>query len=221
MTQNRKAELRENLSHVENQISQALFDAGRNRDDLTLVVVTKTYPVEDALFLYELGVRDFGENRDHEGALKAPALPNDARWHFQGQIQSRKISSISSWSSVVHSLDSLEHAAKFSQRADSSVTDFFLQVSMEPSLEHRGGIPVDEIDDFLARSPLHISGLMVVPPLEKKASEVFSVLAQEAIHRGLPFLSMGMSGDFVEAIKAGATHIRVGSSILGSRPPLT
>ena len=92
---------------------------------------------------------------------------------------------------------------------------------MEPSLEHRGGIPVDEIDNFLARSPLHISGLMVVPPLEKKASEVFSVLAQEAIHRGLPFLSMGMSGDFVEAIKAGATHIRVGSSILGSRPPLT
>ena len=224
MTTSRKVELANNLSEIEERISNAARDSNRDRSSITLIVVTKTFPVDDAEILYDLGIRDFGENRDHEGSLKAPVLPDDARWHFQGQIQGRKIASISKWASVVHSLDSQDHARKFSslQTADEThVREFFLQINLDPLPGHRGGIPVSDIPTFLAESPLTISGLMVVPPLDVNPKEAFFQVKGLSVEFGLPNISMGMSGDFEEAIYAGATHIRVGSSILGSRPRLT
>ena len=84
-------------------------------ENVTLIVVTKTYPISDIEILYEAGIRDFGENRDHEGAIKAPQLPADANWHFQGQIQSNKLKSILRWADYIHSLDDLQHAKKMNK----------------------------------------------------------------------------------------------------------
>ena len=183
------------------------------------MVVTKTFPVEDVRLLYDLGVREFGENRDQEGASKAPLLPHDARWHFQGQIQSRKLPSILSWARTVHSIDSLEHARKIHSRGETD-HEFFLQVNCEEAAEHRGGVQIANIESFLNDSPLHITGLMVVPPLESDPRRIFSEMTQLANRFSLQKISMGMSGDFEIAIEEGATHIRVGSSILGSRAGL-
>jgi pyridoxal phosphate enzyme (YggS family) len=216
----RKDELAANLAEVEERISLALSQSGRERQDVTLVVVTKTFPVEDAVLLYELGIRNFGENRDDEGAKKNPLLPSDSKWHFQGQVQGRKIASIASWADVVHSLDSLDHASKFASQPTAQSTEFFLQVNLEPQAEHRGGIRKEEIPGFLESSPVEIFGLMLVAPLSGLSGntrEAFSAVAALGQKYGLRGLSMGMSGDFEEALKAGATHIRVGSSILGSR----
>lgn len=220
MTQSRIQEIAKNLEEVEARILAAVHSAGRSRSEVTLVAVSKTFPVSDAHILYDLGVRNFGENRDQEGSEKAPQLPEDARWHFQGQIQSRKIPSILGWADVIHSLDSLEHAEKFAQRGSSS-HEFFLQVNLDPASTHRGGVAPDEIESFLKLSAVEISGLMVVPPLEMEAEVGFRTVRVLAEKFGLARISMGMSGDFEKAILEGATHIRVGSSILGSRPPLT
>jgi pyridoxal phosphate enzyme (YggS family) len=213
----RKDELAANLAEVEERISLALSQSGRERQDVTLVVVTKTFPVEDAVLLYELGIRNFGENRDDEGAKKNPLLPSDSIWHFQGQVQGRKIASIASWADVIHSLDSLDHASKFASQPTAQSTEFFLQVNLEPQAEHRGGIRKEEIPGFFESSPVEIFGLMLVAPLSGNAHAAFSEVAALRQKYGLRGLSMGMSGDFEEALKAGATHIRVGSSILGSR----
>lgn len=216
----RKEELRANLEQVEIKISKVLESVGRNRDEVTLIVVTKTFPVSDAILLYDIGVRDFGENRDEEGFTKAPLLPSDARWHFQGQVQGRKIPSISSWANTVHSLDSLSHAAKFANSHNGKALEYFLQVNLEPDATHRGGVQPGEISTFLQESPVQISGLMVVAPLDSNpstSSSAFDSVRELGFLHGLKNLSMGMSGDFEAALTAGATHIRVGSSILGSR----
>lgn len=213
----RKEELQAKLEQVEIKISRALESVGRTRDEVTLVVVTKTFPVSDAILLYDIGVRDFGENRDEEGFTKAPLLPSDARWHFQGQVQGRKIPSISSWANTVHSLDSLSHAAKFANSHNGKAIEYFLQVNLEPDATHRGGVQPGDISTFLKESPVQISGLMVVAPLDSISTDAFNSIRELADLHGLTKLSMGMSGDFEAALKAGATHIRVGSSILGSR----
>jgi PLP dependent protein len=223
MTENRelrKQELATNLEEVELRISRALSESGRKREDVTLVVVTKTFPVEDAVLLYELGIRNFGENRDDEGARKNPVLPSDARWHFQGQVQGRKIASICDWADVIHSLDSLDHASKFASQPSAKSTEFFLQVNLEPQAEHRGGIVKELIPQFLESSAVEIFGLMLVAPLSGNALDAFLEVSALRQKYELGGLSMGMSGDFEQALKAGATHIRVGSSILGSRPSL-
>lgn len=219
MSEDRKTELNANLLEVEERIETACTRSGRSRSDVTLVVVTKTFPVSDVQLLYELGVRHFGENRDQEGSEKAPSLPSDAHWHFQGQIQGRKIPSILGWAKTIHSLDSLEHAQKF---LDRGLVDheFFLQVNCEEAAEHRGGVQISEVQSFLTQSPVKISGLMVVPPLTSEPRKIFSDIADLAGKNSISKLSMGMSGDYEVAIEEGATHIRVGSSILGSRPPL-
>lgn len=216
----RRDELASRLSTVRRELREAAVDVGRSPEEITLIVVTKNFPVSDAVILYELGERNFGENRDNEGSEKSAAIPPDLHWHFQGQVQSKKIKSIAGWAEVVHSLDSLDHAEKFNKF---DPRDFFIQVSTEPGALHRGGVPLASVRDFYSElqrfENLRIRGLMVVPPLESNPGEVFSQVAAEARELGLADLSMGMSGDFREAIRAGATHIRVGSSILGSRQP--
>jgi len=221
----RLEELSKNLKAIQAKVSAAAISAGRAESDITLVVVTKTFPVEDIHMLYSLGVRNFGENRDQEGSVKAPQLPSDAIWHFQGQIQSNKLKSISTWANVIHSLDDRKHAQKLSEIGTNARV--FIQVALEDKLrEDRGGVDPDLLPEFLeeviGRMKLNAVGLMAVAPLHQAALPAFQRLEaiSQEVRRKWPQLaniSAGMSGDFEAAISAGATHVRVGSSILGSR----
>ena len=215
---NRKEELSQNLELVRSKIAKVADH------EVTLIAVTKTFPVSDAQILHELGVRDFGENRDAEGAEKAAIV--DGTWHFQGQIQSNKLKSITSWASVIHSLDDPRHF-EIIERVAPHPLQIFLQVSLDGA-HHRGGAGLEELHSLAAlveKSPTHtLAGLMSVPPVEMNPNEAFAQLA--VIHKefmelfpAAKSLSAGMSGDYEAAISQGATHVRVGSSILGSRSP--
>lgn len=210
---NRHDELATNLEAVKARIKNP---------DVTLIVVTKTYPVSDVQILHDLGVRDFGENRNEEGLEKSAAV--EGRWHYQGEIQSRKLRDIATWADVVHSLDNASHISKLANAASKSL-DIFLQLSLDGD-PARGGAVESELpalaDIALASANLRLIGLMCVPPVAADPRTAFTEIA--AIHRRFiskypeaKSLSAGMSGDFEIAIDCGATHIRVGSSILGSR----
>ena len=213
---NRKEELSQNLDVVRSKIAKVADH------EVTLIAVTKTFPASDVQALHELGVRDFGENRDVEGAEKASLI--SGTWHFQGQIQSNKLKSITSWASVIHSLDDPRHFEIIEKVAPHPL-QIFLQVSLDGA-HHRGGTGLEELYSLAAlveKSPTHtLAGLMSVPPLGVDPDEAFAQLA--LIHtefmKLFPLaqsLSAGMSGDYESAISHGATHVRVGSSILGSR----
>ena len=217
----RAEDIAANLAQVQEKISRAAAASDRTLDEITLIAVTKNFPVSDAQILYDLGIRNMSENRDEEGARKSEQLPADIRWHFQGQIQSRKIKSISSWADVIHSLDSLSHAEKFAALGEGAPTEFFVQINLEPERHDRGGIAPTQIDTFLQelaeKAEIFPIGLMTVAPIDQDPTRVFTELSEMQRRVRLQNLSMGMSGDFEAAISAGATHIRIGSSILGSR----
>ena len=217
----RAEEIAANLAQVQEKISRAAAASDRTLDEITLIAVTKNFPVSDAQILYDLGIRNMSENRDEEGARKSEQLPADIRWHFQGQIQSRTIKSISSWADVIHSLDSLSHAEKFAALGEGAPTEFFVQINLEPERHDRGGIAPTQIDTFLQelaeKAEIFPIGLMTVAPIDQDPTRVFTELSEMQRRVRLQNLSMGMSGDFEAAISAGATHIRIGSSILGSR----
>ena len=217
----RELEIAQNLAKVRERIAKAAASSDRNLEEITLIAVTKNFPVSDAQILYELGIRDMGENRDEEGARKSEQLPADIAWHFQGQIQSRKIKSIASWADVVHSLDSLSHAEKFAALVEGKPMEFFLQINLEPEREDRGGIAPNALEEFMNQLKIKTEivpiGVMTVAPIDQDPTRSFLKLAQLGKVAKVEKLSMGMSGDFEAAIAAGATHIRVGSSILGSR----
>jgi pyridoxal phosphate enzyme (YggS family) len=189
---------------------------------VTLIAVTKTFPTSDVQILKELGVEDFGENRDSEGTEKSAAVPGN--WHFQGQIQSNKLKSITSWASVIHSLDDPRHFEVIEKVAPHPL-HIFLQVSLDGA-HNRGGAGVDQLyrlAELVSESKVHtLVGLMSVPPVEMDPDIAYSQLAVIRNEFLLRFpkadsLSAGMSGDYQSAISHGATHVRVGSSILGSR----
>ena len=191
---------------------------------VTLIAVTKTFPVSDAQILQQLGVTDFGENRDSEGAEKSQIVVG--KWHFQGQIQSNKLKSITSWASVIHSLDDPRHFEMIEKVAPHPLS-IFLQVSLDGA-HHRGGAGVDQLYQLaekVSASATHtLAGLMSVPPVgmdPEKAYSQLAVIRTEFMNRfpHAKSLSAGMSGDYETAISYGATHVRVGSSILGSRSP--
>ncbi|MSY98787.1 MAG: YggS family pyridoxal phosphate-dependent enzyme [Actinobacteria bacterium] len=220
---NRKAEISNNLQEIQVRIAKAAELASRKAGEITLVAVTKTFPVSDIEILYELGIRNFGENRDQEGSVKAPALPSDCVWHFQGQIQSNKLKSIVEWADVVHSIDDLSHARKLAALV--SAKDIFIQVSLD-NQPNRGGVIPDLLPEFLTEiqklSKLRVLGLMAVAPLGIEPATAFEQLRSvqrniRKTHEIGANLSAGMSGDFEAAIAQGATHIRIGSQILGVR----
>ena len=219
------------------EISRALSKVrGKIPDHVTLIVVTKTFPVTDLQYLYELGERNFGENRDSEGREKAESLAKDIVWHFQGGLQSNKLRSIVSWSQYIHSLDNLDHATKISNVALSvnKEQNCFIQINLDSaptganqdSHSNRSGINVDDLPAFaqtLAElEGIKVVGVMGVGPLHHDPRPGFELLqsASHELQKILPsatFISAGMSGDFEIAIEYGATHVRIGSSILGSR----
>jgi pyridoxal phosphate enzyme (YggS family) len=220
---NRKAEIAKNLQAVRDRINSAARSANRDPAEIELIVVTKTFPISDIEILRELGELNFGENRDQEAAPKAQVIK--ATWHFQGQIQSNKIKSICEWADVIHSISSEKEILKFAQSLRKH--QVFLQVSLDGELGRGGANPADlaALAELVNESNnLELLGLMAVAPLGVDPEKAFAHLAQ--INQGFKsqfpnsrYLSAGMSGDFEAAIKFGATHIRVGSSILGSRSP--
>ena len=222
----RKTELSLSLADVRTRILEATAKASRKLEEVTLIAVTKTYPVSDIEILHQLGVTDFGENRSAEGLEKSTHLP--AHWHFQGQIQSNKIAAISSWAQTIHSLDDLSHVAKF-DRAVGEIPEKRLNVFIQISLDgdtSRAGVRGDVLlalgESISSTKNLDLAGLMVVPPVQAEPEAAFSEVAEIAqrFRNEFPMarsLSAGMSGDYEVAIAHGATHIRVGSQILGPR----
>ena len=230
----RALELAANLAAVDDRIARACADAGRDRAGVTLVVVTKTWPASDVRLLTELGVRDVGENRDQEAEPKAAECadlqPLGLRWHFVGQLQTNKCRSVAGYADVVHSIDRPRLAAALAHAATARGRRIgcFVQVSLDGD-QSRGGALDSEIAavaDLVAAAPsLDLLGLMAVAPLGADASRSFAALVElslslRADHPGASMISAGMSGDLEAAISAGATHVRVGSAVLGGRPPL-
>jgi pyridoxal phosphate enzyme (YggS family) len=221
----RADQITESLGSVEARISAAAESAGRKRSDITLIAVTKTYPVSDATILQSLGVNNFGENRSEEGAEKSSQV--SGTWHFQGQVQSRKLRDIAGWATFIHSIDSPAHAEKLSRICTELGKDIsiFLQLSLD-GVPERGGVVAAEVfalAEKVSDMPnIKLAGLMCVPPVSFEHQRAFSDIAD--IHQRFIatfpkalFLSAGMSSDFEVAIAHGATHLRVGSQILGSR----
>jgi pyridoxal phosphate enzyme (YggS family) len=224
-------QIRTNLEAVRARVGRACERAGRDPGEVTLIVVTKTYPERDVRALSALGVRDVGENRDQEAAPKAAACADlGLRWHFIGRLQSNKCKSVGRYATLVHSVDrpSLVTALAKAGVAAGRRLDCLVQVSLDDAPGRGGAVPVDvaELADAIAASEqLRLRGLMAVAPLGADARTAFRPLPVllEAIRRDHPdaeVLSAGMSGDLEAAIDCGATHLRVGSAVLGTRPPL-
>lgn len=222
----RAMELTNNLAEVNQRINIAAKKASRSVDEITLITVTKTFPTSDIENLYQLGLRDFGENRDQEASKKVTNLPKDIRWHFQGQIQSNKLKSITSWASCIHSVDQLRYAQLISQLIRDAKMPIFIQVSLDKTSKNRAGVEPDELIKMATQVSdlpgISLQGLMAVAPLDMAAELAFANLAKirEVFLTSFPTaksLSIGMSGDYETAIEYGATHIRIGSSILGNR----
>lgn len=217
----RKAEIAANLREFRERMVSAATSVDRDPSAIELIVVTKTFPVSDIEILLDLGELNFGENRDQEAAPKAAEI--QATWHFQGQIQSNKIKSICQWADVIHSISSSKEILKFAQSLRKH--QVFLQVSLDGEVGRGGALPADlaQLAELVNESNnLELLGLMAVAPLGQEPEKAFADLAHinQTFVGQFPnsrFLSAGMSGDFEAAIKFGATHIRVGSSILGSR----
>jgi pyridoxal phosphate enzyme (YggS family) len=224
----RKEDIANNLAHVREKIQVSARSSNRELSEIKLIAVTKTFPAIDVEILHELGIRDFGENRDSEGAAKSKEVQGD--WHFQGQIQGNKLKSITKWATFIHSLDSHDHLEKIAtlcKEREGTPLGIFIQVSLDGA-HGRGGVPAQELtklaDSVISTVGIQLMGLMAVAPLGIEADKAFAELA--VIHRAFSAnfptataLSAGMSGDYESAISHGATHIRVGSSILGSRTP--
>jgi PLP dependent protein len=227
----RRAELAAGLAAVEQRIEAACRSAGRSRADVTLVVVTKTFPASDVRLLAGLGIRDVGESRDQEAAPKAEACAGlDLAWHFVGRLPSNKARSVASYAEVVHSVDrpSLVGALASGAAQAARTVGVLVQVSLDAD-PARGGVLAGDLPalaDSVAAAPgLALRGVMAVAPQGADPAVAFGRLAElaatvRAAHPGATWVSAGMSGDLEAAVGAGATHLRVGSAVLGSRPPL-
>jgi pyridoxal phosphate enzyme (YggS family) len=227
----RQQELGAGLQTVRAQVAAACRAAGRDPAEVTLVVVTKTYPASDIRMLAGLGVREVGESRDQEASGKAEELSGlDLTWHFIGRLQSNKARSVARYARVVHSLDRPSLISGLDRGAAEAGhrVSCFLQYSLDGD-SSRGGAQAADIpalaDAVAAAEHLDLAGLMAVAPVTWDADQAFSELLAASAHLQKQHpeascISGGMSGDFVQALRHGATHLRVGSAVLGQRPPL-
>jgi len=229
----RRDEIAHRLDDVHTRIATACGDAGRDPSSVELVVVTKFFPVSDVRRLADLGVRDVGENRDQEARVKLTDSLLDGtglRRHFIGQLQSNKAASVVSYADVVHTADRAKVVRALGTAADRQGRRprVLVQVSLDDA-PGRGGAVVQDVPalaDLVAAEPaLELGGVMAVAPLEGDPDAAFARLWEvatriQAAHPDATWVSAGMSEDLEAAIRQGATLLRVGSAILGSRPPL-
>jgi PLP dependent protein len=225
----RREEVAANLAATRARISAACAAAGRSPDDVVLVAVTKTWPATDVRILADLGVLDIGENRDQEAREKHDACADlGLRWHFVGQLQRNKVGSVVTYADVVHSVDRLSLVTALGRAAQSRgrAVVALVQVSLDTGAAGRGGVPSEEVEALAAAvaetDGLTLGGLMAVAPLGADADEAFGRLAAVAarLRRSYPqavMVSAGMTGDLEAAIRHGATHVRIGTALLGRR----
>ena len=223
----RAQELAANLAAVEQRLAAAGAAAGRPREQVELVAVTKFHPAEDVVALRDLGVRAFGESRDQEARRKAAAVP-DVAWHFVGRLQTNKAASVASYATVVESVDrsSLVQALSAGAQKAGRELDVLLQASLDGDVDRGGALPADvpALADEVAAAPgLRLRGVMAVAPLGADPDEAFAALAAlsarvRAAHPGATAVSAGMSGDLEQAVAHGSTIVRVGTALLGPRP---
>jgi pyridoxal phosphate enzyme (YggS family) len=227
----RSDEIAGNLAAVRERIAAACAEAGRSPQDVRLVVVTKFFPASDVRILAGLGVTDVGENRHQEAEAKAAECADlGLAWHFIGGLQSNKAAAVASYSDVIESVDRVKLVAPLARGAQnrSGPVDVLLQISLDrPGAEGRSGAEPDQVSVLAAAvetaGSLRLRGLMAVAPLGEDPRPAFARLARIrqdllADHPGATWLSAGMSGDLEHAVRAGATHVRIGSAVLGSRP---
>jgi PLP dependent protein len=228
--QGRAAELRQSLGALRARIAAACAAAGRDSSEVTLIAITKTFPVSDIRLLSELGITEIGENRDQEAAPKAAecaALGLPLRWHFVGQLQVNKAASVARYADVVHSVDRQKLVTALSRRAVAAgrTLTCLVQVSLDAAPGRGGALPADVpgLAGLISGADgLELGGVMAVAPLGEPPGPAFRRLRQiadavRADHRGALMISAGMSGDLDEAIAEGATHVRVGTALLGGR----
>ncbi|MEV5711588.1 YggS family pyridoxal phosphate-dependent enzyme [Actinoallomurus sp. NPDC052274] len=224
----REEQLTANLAAVRERVAKACAAAGRSADEVTVIAVTKTFPASDVRLLAGLGVTDVAENRDQEASVKAAECRDlPLRWHFVGQLQTNKVRSVASYSDVVHSVDRERLVTALSRAATQAERSLrcLVQVALDDA-EGRGGVRpggVPALADAIAAAPgLTLGGVMAVAPLGGDPAAAFGRLAEvaaalRAAHPGATMISAGMSGDLEEAVACGATHVRVGTALLGGR----
>ena len=226
----RLAELTANLAAVRARIDAACADAGRSAASVRLIAITKTFPATDVMLLHQLGIADFGENRDQDAAPKAAecsAAGLRLHWHFVGQLQVNKAASVASYAYMVHSVDRVRLVDALGRRAVAAGRQLrcLVQVSLDGQAARGGAEPgeVPRLADAIAeRDGLEMAGVMAVAPLGQPARPAYARLREIAetvrsAHPGARVISAGMSGDLGEAIAEGATHVRIGTALLGGR----
>ena len=231
MSQGRHDEIAQGLAAVHERIDRACADAGRSAADITTIVVTKFFPASDVRLLADLGVRHIGENRHQEAVQKAAECADlDLAWHFIGALQSNKAAAVAGYADAVHSVDRAKVIGGLNRGAQEREREIhcLLQVSLDPpGASGRSGAAAEEIPGLAERildaDGLRLRGVMGVAPLGGGAREAFDKLAEHAsvvrrLEPSATWISAGMSIDLEEAIAAGATHLRIGSAVLGPRP---
>ena len=243
MTTARHTELAGNLAAIRARVAAACAAAGRDVSEITLIAVTKTRPAEDVVALAGLGQADFGENRDQEASPKAAAVAeatsDPVRWHFIGQLQTNKAHRVVRYASVVHSVDrvrlvrALGNAARAARTAPEAVAaapaavplTCLVQVSLDGDAA-RGGALISQLPEIAAaieaEPGLALGGVMAVAPLGVAPETAFALLRPlsdtvREINPAATIISAGMSGDLEAAVKNGATHLRIGTALLGNR----
>ena len=229
----RLAGIKDNLETLQSRIDNACQEAKRSSTEITLIAVTKTYPADDVDLLKQLGIDDVGENRDQEAALKRTQVQADFNWHFIGQLQSNKAKSVVSYAHLIHSVDrsSLAKEIQKSAQGVDKKQAVLIQLDLDQSGPDptRGGLWPAELmalaQQITDSSHLELKGLMSVAPLAENPAVAFARLAEIRAeflktYPQASILSAGMSDDLEAAILHGATHLRIGSALLGERPKI-
>lgn len=223
----------ENLKKVEDNVDAACKKAGRSRDEVTLIAVSKTKPVEMLSTIYNQGIRDFGENKVQEMCDKMEQLPSDIRWHMIGHLQTNKVKYIVGHTTLIHSVDSLHLAKEIEKQAEKKdvTVDILVEVNIAEE-ESKFGIHKEEtyelVRQIAALPHVHICGLMTIAPYVENPEDnrmYFRGIRQLSVdiaeknidNVDMDVLSMGMTGDYMVAIEEGATMVRVGTGIFGER----
>jgi pyridoxal phosphate enzyme (YggS family) len=223
----------ENLKKVEDNVDAACRKAGRSRDEVTLIAVSKTKPVEMLSTIYNQGIRDFGENKVQEMCDKMEQLPSDIRWHMIGHLQTNKVKYIVGHTTLIHSVDSLHLAKEIEKQAEKKdvTVDILVEVNIAEE-ESKFGIHKEEtyelVRQIAALPHVHICGLMTIAPYVENPEDnrmyfrgirqlSVDIAEQNIDNVDMDVLSMGMTGDYMVAIEEGATMVRVGTGIFGER----
>ena len=222
-----------NLNHVEQNILAACEKCGRSRDEITLIAVSKTKPVEMISEVYNYGIREFGENKVQEITAKSAVLPNDINWHMIGHLQRNKVKQVINKTVLIHSVDSIRLAEAISKEAvaQNITVSILLEVNVAGE-DTKYGFTLEEtpliLKEIAAMPGLFVRGLMTSAPFVDNPEEnrqyfkqlkdlCVDLKAKNIDNTSMDYLSMGMTGDFEVAIEEGATHVRVGTAIFGER----